>query len=156
MKRLAAAAVLVLGFASGCGSTQTKTVVQMQTVTTTVTVTQPAKANVKTVTSTVTTTAPQPSTSSSATPGSSGGHSYNGDGQQQVGTITVVQDSTLRWTCGGSCTLFSIDNDPTDGNSINLSSYSGAHSGETNISAGDYHKVQVITNGTWTFTISPG
>jgi hypothetical protein len=121
------------------GPTKTKTVVRN------------VPGQTKTVTRTVQSATPTPAPSTSG----SGGN-YSGDGEKNVGTVNVSQDSTLHWTCSGDCSIFTINNDPGDANSISLSSAGSATSGNTSISAGAYHNVTVLTTGTWTFTISPG
>lgn len=162
-----AVGALLVGVGIGSAAGSSKTAPRAATVTApaqTVVQTVPGPTKTGTVvhvrkvpgpTTTVTQTV-QASTPTPATPSGGGGGRYSGNGEQQVGTINVAQDSTLNWTCNGECSIFSIANDPSDSNSINLTSYSGAHSGQTNVSAGTYTRVQVITGGTWTFSISPG
>jgi hypothetical protein len=155
---------LGIGGAASGGSTKTTTQTvadaNARTVTQVRTITRPGRLRVKTVTAAAQAQAPAaaqtPAPPSNAAGGSGGGGPYHGDGQQQVGTINVAQDSTLHWACDGNCEIFGIANDPNDSNSISLTSSNGAHSGQTNISAGVYHKVQVITAGTWAFKITPG
>ena len=124
----------------------TKTVVRgVPGPTKTVTVPGPAK----TVTQTV-----QASTATPA-PSNAGGH-YSGTDTQNLGTINVPVDSTLRWTCSGcSSSNFIINNDPGDANVIAVNSLNET-SGQTVISAGTYTKVTVLGTGPWSFTITPG
>lgn len=161
---LAAAGIVGLLIGTGIGSSSHSTTTTTTTtpagapVTVTQTVTRSAGVRTRTVTVTRTISAPRPAPSGQPPPSGAGGggHSYNGNGEQQIGTITVAQDSTLRWTCSGACSIFDLTNDPNDDNSISLTSVNGANSGQTNVSAGTYHKVQTITGGSWTFTITPG
>lgn len=123
----------------------TKTVVRgVPGPTKTVTVSGPTK----TVTQTVTASTP-------ATP-SSGSGQHSGTDTQNLGTINVPVDSTLRWTCSGcSSSNFIIENDPGDANLIAVNSLNQT-SGQTVVSAGTYTKVTVIGMGPWSFTITPG
>jgi hypothetical protein len=141
---------LAVGAAGGAAGkkakTTTDTVTSATTVTSTATVAARAKTRVVVKTQTVTVTS-QASTSApvTSTP-SSGGLSWSGNGGQNMGTITVPQDSTIRWTNDGG--LFSILDDE---NSVEVNSQ--AHSGQSAISAGTYHHFQVNAVGNWTIQI---
>jgi hypothetical protein len=136
---------------SSGGGTQTQTnagEAPPRAVTHTVTRTSAPRTKVLVRTHTVTVTTP------AATPpageGGAGG-SYAGTGTKTVGTVEVPRESTLRWTCEGGCTRFSIFNSPEDENSISLSS--GGHGGSAQLAAGTYHEVRVVTGGVWTLRI---
>jgi len=136
---------------SGGGATKTQTNVgeaPAGAVTHTVTRSSAPRTKVLVRTHTVTVTAPA-ATAPAGEAGTRG--SYSGTGTRTVGTVEVPRDSTLRWTCEGACTRFSIFNSPEDENSISLSS--GGHSGSTQPAAGTYHEVRVVTGGTWTLRI---
>jgi hypothetical protein len=153
--------------AGGKAKTTTETVAGPGvTNTVTRTVTRHAKPRVivktKTQTHTVTVTTPA-APAATATPvssgggGGGGGGEYSGDGEKSVGTISVSTDSTLHWTCRGDCTVFGITSDADDNlDSISVDSANNATSGDTAVSAGTYHNVDVISTGSWSFTISPG
>ena len=80
-----------------------------------------------------------------------------GVGTENIGTIKVPTDSTLRWSCPSCAGVnFIIDNDFNDGDDITVNGLNQT-SGKTVIDAGAYHKVQIITEGqAWTLTITPG
>jgi hypothetical protein len=150
MRKLIAATIGVAALA-GCGSTktitQTNTVIQTHTVTV---VRRAAAAAPRTITKTVAAAAPAPAPSSSASPGSGGGgQSWSGNGTRKIGTITVQQDSEIKWTNDGG--LFQIfDNE----NAVEVNSQ--ASSGQSAISAGTYHAFEVNAAGNWTVQIVPG
>jgi hypothetical protein len=111
---------------------------------------------VRTVTVTRQAAAPAAPTPSSG--GGGAGQQFSGTGTQNLGTITVGQDSTLRWTDegGGVAHSILISSDLTDsGNTIDVSSNS-ATSGQSQVTAGTYKNVQVIGDDAWTISISPG
>ena len=82
--------------------------------------------------------------------------SFSGNGVEMVGTITVGHDSTLRWTCSGTCATFSVYSlGPSTPGPIMLAAHD-QHSGTDAVSAGSYQRVQVASDGDWAFTISPG
>ena len=82
-------------------------------------------------------------------PASSGSVSYQGNGEDSLGTITVPSSSTLRWTNDGA--LIQIND---DGNGIAVDSE--AHKGTTAVEPGTYENVFVKADGDWTITIKPG
>jgi hypothetical protein len=135
------------------GAPKSRTVVENHTVTQThtqvVTVRKPPKT--KTVTVTAQTPAPAPAPAATPAPSTGAGSDYSGSGEKNVGTISVPVDSVLKWHATGG--FFTIYNDFNDANTIDVSSQAG--SGETSVSAGKYHKVDVIATGDWGFTISP-
>ena len=151
----AASAALTL---VGCGTstktvTDTTTVVQTQTQTQTQTVTtvkHAAGPRVRTVTATSTATAAPSAAPSSS---SSGGHSFSGNGEKSVGTVIVQNPSTIQWTCSG-CSVFEVSNNPNDSGTIGVASNSS--SGSSAIDPDTYHDVQVISDGSWSFKITPG
>lgn len=143
-------AVLVIG---GCGSTKTVT----DTVTgPTKTVTAPARAaaRVRTVTVPARTVTVQASTSTTS---SATGLTLSGSGTENLGPITVPVSAVLVWSCP-TCTAqdtFAVDSGVnSSGNAISLDA-NGQTSGQTFVDAGDYQNVQVITEGSWTITITP-
>jgi hypothetical protein len=98
-----------------------------------------------TVTQTVTASTPAPTGGSS---GSGGALSWTGNGGKTIGTISVPVDSVIKWTHDGSVfQIFDAEN------AIEVNS--SAHSGESAISAGTYHKFQVNADGNWTIQIVP-
>jgi hypothetical protein len=140
----------LVGKGSG-GSAQTlSSETHLGTVTRTTTRSAPAVTHVVIHTHTVTTTAPAAPPPASEG-GGAGGRSFSGTGTTAVGTVTVPRDSTLRWTCEGECSRFSIFNSESDENSIGLAS--GGHGGTAPVSAGTYHEVKVTTGGRWSFRI---
>lgn len=124
---------LALAALAGCGGS-TKTVTQTRSVTI-------AAGPTTTVTVTATT----------ANPPASSASSFAGTGSKPVGAIAVSLNSTLDWTCSGSCSRFRITNSSADPNSISVDA-SGS-SGSIPIVAGTFHDVQVTTGGKWVFTI---
>ncbi len=124
---------LALAALAGCGGSTT-TVTQTRSVTI-------AGGSTRTVTVTVTT----------ANPPASSASSFSGTATKSVGAIAVSLNSTLDWTCSGSCSRFRITNNPTDPNSISVDA--SGNSGSIPIVAGTYHDVQVTTGGKWAFTI---
>ena len=125
---------LALAALAGCGGS-TKTVTQTRSVTI-------AAGPTTTVTVTATTADPPASSASS----------FSGTGSKSVGAIAVSLNSTLDWTCSGSCSRFRITNSATDPNSISVDA-SGS-SGSIPIVAGTFHDVRVTTGGRWVFTIA--
>jgi hypothetical protein len=81
---------------------------------------------------------------------------YGGADTQNLGTIRVPRESRLRWSSpGGANANFIILNDlVNDADMISVNSLNRTH-GTTVVSAGTYHKVDVIGSGEWSFTISP-
>jgi hypothetical protein len=159
-----------LGSASSGSKTKTTTVTApAQTVVQTVpgptkTVPGPTKTlKVPGPTKTVTVPGPTktvtvPSGGSSATPSTSAGvQTFHGVGTENIGTIHVPVESTLTWncaTCGGA--NFQIFNDASDAGMIPVNGLDQT-SGKTVIDAGDYHSVQINTEGQdWSLTITPG
>lgn len=124
----------------------TKTVAQVRTVA------GPTRTVTATVTRTVQTAAPVPSAQPSGPTGGGGnGNTFNGNGSQNLGTITVPSDSTLYWQCD-SCSSMDISSQTnSDGNSISVSST--ATSGQGPVSAGTYDNVQVSADGAYTIAI---
>jgi len=155
---LGVAASIVL---TGCGSTKlvTTTETQTQTTSTTVTTTE-THVHVKIkrgppITTTQTTTHTLTASSPAYEPSSSG-QSFSGNGEENIGTVHVRQDSELYWSCpscGGD--NFTIEN--SDGDSDIAVNALGPTSGKTFIDAGTYHDVTVNTEGgDWTLSIHPG
>ena len=141
----------IIGAVAGGGgnsstTTSTKTVASVQTVTST------PGASVKTVTSTKTVTAAAPPPATSSTPTASGGgastQSFSGNGGKNLGTITVSKPSTLKWTNDGD--LFQLSDAD-----LSILVNSQAHSGDTAVDPGTYHKVEVNAIGNWTIKIVP-
>jgi len=124
---------LALAALAGCGGSTT-TVTQTRSVTI-------ADGPTRTVTVTATT----------ANPPASSAFSFSGTGTKSVGAIAVSVNSTLDWTCSGSCPRFRITNSSTDPNSISVDATGS--SGTIPIVAGTYNDVQVTTGGKWAFTI---
>jgi len=127
--------------AGGEGGTSTETVASVKTVPTTVTQTH-------TETVTKTQTAPQTGPSNGGGGGGGGTQSFEGNGGKNLGTITVDAPSTLKWTNDGD--LFQIF-DEEGGITVN----SQAHSGDTHVDSGTYHRVEVNAIGNWTIRITP-
>ena len=141
---VAAVAGLIVGVAAGGGGDTSKSTPEARTVTETQTETQTeTERKVKTVQQEQ---APTPSRAPST-----GGESYSGSGEKNLGTIDVATESVLSWRNSGS--VFNISNDFNDANTIDATSQ--AHSGETTVAAGTYHKVHVIADGDWSFTLRP-
>jgi hypothetical protein len=84
-------------------------------------------------------------------PPASSGNSYSGNGEKNIGTLVVSRESLLQWHASGG--TFGILNDPSDNDTIDVSSQ--APSGETTVSAGTYHKVDILAIGDWGFTLVP-
>ena len=165
-KRLsvALAASSVLALVAGCGTTvQTATVnhtlTQTQTITRTVVTAKGTRTIIqhrihhvyttRTVTQTIT-----------SLPNSGPVKSFSGNGEENVGSFTLDQDSTLTWSCptcgqdGGE--PFAILGSPDDANEIAVDS-DGVTQGETVVPAGTYNDVTISTTGNgWTVNISPG
>lgn len=149
-----------IGAAAG-GSNKTTTTTIASTITAaspktrTVTRTVPhIIVHVHTITTTVPAHTDEPSASSA-----NAGH-YSGNGSENLGTITVSQPSTLKWSCSG-CLVFAIDGSTPD-YSATIGVDSEHHSsGVTAVEPGTYHSVNVTadegeTNEGWTITITPG
>lgn len=82
---------------------------------------------------------------------------FKGNGAQNIGTINVPTQSTLRWTCP-TCAgdNFIIENSFNDANEIDVNA-EGPTSGQTVVDSGTYHDVEVNTEGqAWTVRIVPG
>jgi hypothetical protein len=82
---------------------------------------------------------------------------FKGHGTENIGTVAVHEDSTLRWHCA-SCGSdnFQVFNDPGDGDLIAVNGLNQT-SGKTVINTGTYHKVLVNTEGeAWTIRITSG
>jgi hypothetical protein len=85
----------------------------------------------------------------------SGAQVFTGTGQQDLGTITVPQDTTVSWTCD-SCgnDNFIINNADSDSGLFSTNGFDQTH-GVDPLSAGTYHTVVVdTTSGPWTVTIN--
>lgn len=149
--------------ASGNGSTKTvtteaapRTVQVAQAPTHTVTVTHVV---VHTHTHTVTAPAPESPSEASSGSGSSGGGSsggggsYSGNGTKNLGTLTISEPSTLRWHATEG--FFGVDG-ATSSYEHTIAISSKASSGESAIEPGTYHEVNVLAEGEWSFTITPG
>jgi hypothetical protein len=88
---------------------------------------------------------------------------YTGEGQKNLGTITVPVSSTVSWSCLTCATAqegiganFIIENASSDENKIGVNSLKESH-GVTPIAAGTYHTVVVNTQAeSWTVRITPG
>jgi hypothetical protein len=154
-----------IGASGGKGSTSTvttegaaKTVQVGQAPTHTVTITHVVVHN---QTRPVTAPAPESSGGGSSGGGSSGGgssgggggQSYSGDGTKNLGTVTISQPSTLHWTAGGG--FFGITG-ATSGYEHTIAISSQASSGESAVEPGTYKEVNVLGQGGWSITISPG
>jgi hypothetical protein len=168
--RLLTTGVVGLLVGAGIGASGKKTTTT-NTVTTTATVfhTRPrtAKAGktriiVKThtvtdrVTDTVTASA-TPTAAAAAPAPTGGGQHFSGTGTQNIGTVNVSQQSTLRWSCPSCASSnFQIFNSANDGSPIPVNGLNQT-GGQTVIDAGAYHDVTVNTEGQgWTITINPG
>lgn len=80
---------------------------------------------------------------------------YSGAGDKNLGTVVVPVDSTLTWTNGkslGQPSNFLITNDFSDENTIDVNAI-GTHD-TTQVSAGTYHKVDVLGTN-WKMQIVP-
>jgi hypothetical protein len=101
-----------------------------------------------------TTTGPAPAASKPAAQP----QTFKGTGTENIGTVNVSTDSTLRWSCA-TCSNdnFVISNDVVaDTNTIAVNGLDQTN-GKTVINAGTYHKVEIDTEGQdWSFTITPG
>lgn len=81
---------------------------------------------------------------------------FAGVGMEDIGTINVLTQSTLYWTCD-TCNdaNFIVDNDFSDKHLIDVNGLDQT-SGQTVIDAGTYHDVTIITEGqNWTIQIVP-
>jgi hypothetical protein len=138
--------LLTAAVVGGCGSTRTVSTTDTTYVTATVTnptktiarttVTQPARTVTQTTTETqtqVVTRLPTPT------------RSFSGNGGENLGTIHVSQNSTVRWTNDGA--LFQI---------LAFGINSQGHSGTSALSSGSYPNVEVNALGNWTIQILPG
>lgn len=136
---------LLLGVAIGAGggSTAETTTVAGADKTDTKTITETKTVQKKAKTVTVTSPTPQPSTG-----GGDSENSFSGNGQKNLGTITVDEPSTLKWTNDGA--LFQLNDDGFD-----LSVSSEGESGDTKVSPGTYKEVTVNAIGNWTIEIIP-
>jgi hypothetical protein len=159
-------AIGALGAAFGNTKTVIKKVPVIQTkvvqappkvITKTKVVQAPPKVITQVQTKTVTVQAPTPAPSSTPAPSApAGGQTFHGTDTENIGTIHVPVDSTLTWSDSGAASdNFIINNSYDDGSQIGVNSLDQT-SGKTVISAGDYHGVQVMGAGDWTFTITPG
>jgi hypothetical protein len=103
----------------------------------------------------VTTSTPETRTSSSPPPAP---QVFKGNGDENLGTISVSTPSTLHWSCR-SCSVFSVVG---SGGTVYIGVDSQEHtSGVTAVEPGTYHSVGVTVDegeGStgWTITISPG
>ncbi len=124
----------------------TKTIAHVRTVA------GPTRTQTATVTRAVQAAAPVASARPSGPTGGGGNeNTFNGNGSQNLGTITVPSDSTLYWQCD-SCSSMDISSQTnSDGNSISVSS--SATSGQSPVSAGTYDNVQVTADGAFTIAI---
>lgn len=109
----------------------------------------PAETVTRTVTATRTVRAPAAAAPAEPARPAARALEYSGNGSRNVGTITVAEDSTLRWTNDGD--IFQIFDD-----GFGLSVNSQGASGETFVGAGSYTNVTVNAIGNWTITITPG
>jgi hypothetical protein len=150
-----AVAGLIVGAGIGtAGKSTAKTVTDKGTTTTV----QAAATPVRTITHvvvhthTVTTQAPAETKSSEESSSGSAG-SYSGSGTKSLGTITILQPSTIHWRATGG--VFGITGATANyEHSIALSSK--AASGESAVEPGTYNNVQVLAFEEWSFTIDPG
>lgn len=95
--------------------------------------------------------------------GSGAGHStsaagaqvFTGSGQQNLGTITVPQDTTVSWTCDSCGSDNFIISDAASDDGMFTTNGLDQTSGVDPLSAGTYHTVVVdTTGGPWTVTIN--
>lgn len=133
--------------AGGCAA-NTKTLVVTQTVLQTRTVEK--RAPMRTITVTRTATSSPRTSAASPPPGV-----YSGQGTKNVGTITVSAPSTLQWVCDG-CGAFSVTSNIDPNASTVIAVSSQASKGTTAVDPGTYNDVQVISDGSWAFRITPG
>jgi hypothetical protein len=118
---------------------------------------------VRTVTATATapaTSAPASSSSPPTAPAVSKPaakpQTFSGVGTENLGTITVPVDSTLRWSCPscGNANFQIFNNDPGSAIAVNGLDQT---SGQTVVTAASYHAVTINTEGaSWALTITPG
>jgi hypothetical protein len=88
---------------------------------------------------------------------------FNGQGTENLGTITVPNNTVLQWSCpscgpGGATggANFIVGNSANDSNQIFVNGLNQA-SGHTVVDGGVYHDVQVNTEGgSWTLTFVHG
>lgn len=131
-----AATILALSGAillAGCGGSAQTVTAPAQTVTTTDTVMDTGAA-------------------STAAPAHRG-HSFTGNGTEELGTITARVPSTITWHCEG-CAAFAFTSHLSGTEAINVGS--SASSGTSHLDPGVYPDAQVIANGSWSIVISPG
>jgi hypothetical protein len=81
-------------------------------------------------------------------PGPDAGLSFSGNGEQNLGPITVPVNSYLVWSCSGCDGQFGLASG-LDGALSNISVESSAGSGTDYVDAGTYPDVQVFTTGDW-------
>ena len=127
------AAVLISALSLlGCGGTTTTTVTNESTVT------LPAETTTVTVRASKPKPKPKPQGS---------GQTFSGNGMKNLGTLTIEDNSTLRWTNDGM--LFQIFTGGAD-----VWANSQAHSGDTALDSGTYTSVKVNAIGNWTMRIT--
>lgn len=84
---------------------------------------------------------------------------FNGADTQNVGTITVPDNTVLHWTCaacgGSNGSNFIVSNNFSDASEIAVNSLDEG-SGQTVVDGGTYHDVQVEGSGSWTLTFVHG
>lgn len=145
-----AAGVAAVCALAGCGTTKTitKTVAETRTVTSTRTMTKlrtrtRTRTRIVHVTATVTRQEAAAAAAESEGPGN-----YSGNGQKNLGTIVVAQNSTIEWT-----------DDSEDFGVVSelgrIAISSEAKSGSSYVAAGTYSEVTVIASGNWTIKIVP-
>jgi hypothetical protein len=82
---------------------------------------------------------------------------FSGNGSQNLGTLDVTRDSTLRWTNRDSgpvpMGIAVISGLSDDFKMINFNS--DGRRGKTKVSAGEYPNVQVVIGGDWTIKVTP-
>jgi hypothetical protein len=78
--------------------------------------------------------------------GDSGGRSFSGNGTKNLGTITITEESVLKWTNDGLVFIVSDDD-------FGLSVNSDAPSGDTVLQPGTYKNVEVMAEGNWSIEI---
>jgi hypothetical protein len=121
----------------------------------TVIVKQPARIVHSTTTRTVTSTTTSTVSSASVTAGGQP-QTFDGSGNQSLGTITVPAASQLRWQCTGcSSSTFTVSNSSTDPAQLAVQGQN-ATSGQTAVAAGKYTSVTVQATGSWSITIATG
>jgi hypothetical protein len=84
----------------------------------------------------------------SPAPSGGSGKSFSGNGGKSLGTITITEDSVLKWTNDDD--IFQMWDDDF-GFNVN----SQGHSGDTALSPGTYKNVTVNAIGNWTIQIVP-